>query len=354
MGDIAQAAGPAAAATTRTTSMQFKDYYQILGVDKSASQDDIKKAFRKLARKYHPDISKEPDAAERMAEVNEANTVLSDPEKRSAYDTVGAQAWAAGARSGDDVRPPPGWNSGYTYGDAGGAGPEGFRAHFGGGDDGDYSEFFEQMFGRAHAGGGGGRRASGGARAQMRGEDRHARIELDLIDAYQGAERHINLRGAKLDDAGQVVPEDRTLEVKIPKGVKEGQMIRLAGQGGAGYNGGPAGDLMLEVQFRADPRFRVDGRDVTQRVRISPWEAAIGGGVEVTTPDGATVEVTVPAGSGSGRKLRLKGRGIPSSTAPGDLYLELEIAVPSAVTDAQKAAWTALRDAYPGFNPRSA
>ena len=335
--------------------MQFKDYYQILGVDKSATQDEIKKAFRKLARKYHPDVSKEADAAERMAEVNEANTVLSDPEKRSAYDTVGAQAWAAGARSGDDVRPPPGWNSGYTYGDmGGGGGADGFRAHFSGGDDGDYSEFFEQMFGRAHGGGGGGRRASGRAQAQMRGEDRHARIELDLIDAYKGAERHINLRGAKLDDAGQVVPEDRTLEVKIPKGVKEGQMIRLAGQGGAGYNGGPAGDLMLEVQFRADPRYRVDGRDVTQRVRISPWEAAIGGGVEVTTPDGATVEVTVPAGSGSGRKLRLKGRGIPSTSAPGDLYLELEIAVPSAVTDAQKAAWAALRDAYPGFNPRSA
>ena len=336
--------------------MQFKDYYQILGVDKSASQDDIKKAFRKLARKYHPDVSKEADAAERMAEVNEANTVLSDPEKRAAYDTVGAQAWAAGARSGDDVRPPPGWNSGYTYGAAGpgAGGAEGFRQHFSGGDEGDYSEFFEQMFGRAHATSGGRRASAAGAHAQMRGEDRHARIELDLIDAYQGAERQISLRGARLDAAGHVVPEDRTLQVKIPKGVKEGQMIRLAGQGGAGYNGGSAGDLMLEVQFRTDARFRVDGRDVTQRLRVTPWEAALGGGVEVTTPDGATVEVTVPAGSGSGRKLRLKGRGIPSSTAPGDLYLELDIAVPGAVTDAQKAAWTALRDAYPGFNPRSA
>ena len=151
-----------------------------------------------------------------------------------------------------------------------------------------------------------------------------------------------------------MVPDDRTLQVKIPVGVKEGQMIRLAGQGGAGYNGGPAGDLMLEVQFRPDARYRIDGRDVTQRLRISPWEAALGGGVQVTTPDGATVEVTVPAGSGSGRKLRLKGRGIPSTSAPGDLYLELEVAVPGAVTDEQKAAWAALQGAYPGFNPRSA
>ena len=341
--------------------MQFKDYYQILGVDKSSSQDDIKKAFRKLARKYHPDVSKEADAAQRMAEVNEANTVLSDPEKRAAYDTVGAQAWAAGARSGDDVRPPPGWHSAYRD-DAAGAGrrADGFRSHFnsagGGGDEADYSEFFEQMFGRARAGGaagGGGRRAAG-APMPMRGEDRHARIELDLIDAYQGAERQLSLRGARMDESGQMVPEDRTLHVKIPKGVKEGQMIRLAGQGGPGYDGGPAGDVLLEVQFRADSRFRIDGRDVTQRLRVTPWEAALGGGVQVTTPDGTTVEVTVPAGSGNGRKLRLKGRGIPSASTPGDLYLELEIAVPGAVTEAQQAAWAALRDAYPGFNPRSA
>ncbi|HPZ58587.1 MAG TPA: DnaJ domain-containing protein, partial [Ottowia sp.] len=218
--------------------MQFKDYYQILGVDKGATQDDIKKAYRKLARKYHPDVSKEADAAARMAEVNEANTVLSDPEKRVAYDTVGAQAWAAGARSGDDVRPPPGWNTGYEFRDGGGDGADAFRQHFGG-DSGDYSEFFEQMFGRAR-GGGGGRARAGGARAQtqMRGEDQHARIELELIDAYRGAERSLTLRGARVDDSGHVVPEERTLQVKIPQGVKEGQMIRLAGQGSPGFNGG--------------------------------------------------------------------------------------------------------------------
>lgn len=320
--------------------MEFKDYYQILGVSKSASADEIKKAYRKLARKYHPDVSKEPDAAKRMAEVNEANEVLGDPEKRSAYDTVGAQAWARGARSGDDVRPPPGWDTGFEFSN-GGAGRGG---------EADYSEFFEHLFGRAARSQRGG--SPHGASSQMRGNDHHAKIELDLIDAYRGTERTIHLQGARMDQNGHVVPETRALQVKIPKGVKEGQLIRLAGQGSPGFGDGPAGDLLLEVHFKPDSRWRIEGRDVTQRLRVTPWEAALGAGVRVHTPDGATVEVTVPPGSGSGRKLRLKGRGIPSSTAPGDLYLELEPAVPGAVTDAQREAWKALAAAYPGFDPR--
>lgn len=326
--------------------MEFKDYYQILGVSKSASADEIKKAYRKLARKYHPDVSKEADAEKRMAEVNEANEVLGDPEKRAAYDEVGAQAWARGARSGDDVRPPPDWDRGFDFGGGRGAG----AGTGGGASDADYSEFFEHLFGRgarAHAGG-----RSAGAGAQMRGNDHHARIELELLDAYRGAERTLHLQGTRLDDSGRVVAEDRALQVKIPKGVKEGQLIRLAGQGSPGYGGGPAGDLLLEVHFRPDPRWKVDGRDVTQRLRVTPWEAALGGAVRVNTPEGTTVEVTVPAGSGSGRKLRLKGRGIPSATAPGDLYLELEPAIPGAVTDAQREAWQTLSAAYPGFDPR--
>ena len=267
-----------------------------------------------------------------MAEVNEANEVLGDPEKRAAYDTVGAQAWARGARSGDDVRPPPGWDSGFEFSDGGGHGGEA-----------DYSEFFEQMFGRAARGqrGGGAHRGS----AQMRGNDHHAKIELD-------AERTIHLQSARVDQNGNVVPEQRALQVKIPKGVKEGQLIRLAGQGSPGFGGGPAGDLLLEVHFRADPRWRIEGRDVTQRLRVNPWEAALGAGVQVDTPDGNTVEVTVPAGSGTGRKLRLKGRGIPSSGTPGDLYLEIEPAIPGAVTEEQRNAWQALAAAYPGFDPR--
>ena len=330
--------------------MQFKDYYQILGVDKNASADDIKKAYRRLARKYHPDVSKEPDAAARMAEVNEAHTVLGDAQKRAAYDTVGAQAWAAGARSGDDVRPPPGWNSGFDFGSGGADGAQAFHAHFGSADEGGYSEFFENLFGRARA-------ASGqrtGPAAPLRGQDRHASIELDLADAYHGAQRQIHLRGMRLNAQGQAEPHERTLQVRIPQGVKEGQLIRLAGQGEPGLAGGPAGDLLLQVRFRPDARWQADGRDVTQKVRVSPWEAALGGELDITTPGGHTVTVTLPAGSGHGRKLRLKGRGIPAASGPGDLYLELHIAVPSAITGDQKAAWEALRSAYPGFNPRAA
>ncbi|CAM5795477.1 DnaJ C-terminal domain-containing protein [Ottowia pentelensis] len=332
--------------------MEFKDYYDILGVTKSASADAVKKAYRKLARQYHPDVSKAADADKRMAEVNEAYAVLGDAEKRAAYDTVGAQAWAQGARSGDDVRPPPGWNAGYEYTDGG---PAGAGAHFSG-NEAEFSEFFEQMFGHA-ARGGARARNQGGAHTAMRGEDQHARIELALIDAYRGAERQLGLRSARLDAGGQVVPEERTLQVKIPKGVKEGQLIRLAGQGSPGFNDGAAGDLLLEVHFAPDARWQIDGRDVTQRLRVTPWEAALGAQVPVTTPEGTAVEVTVPAGSGTGRKLRLKGRGIPAagaSQAAGDLYLLLETAVPGAVTPEQKAAWQALAKAYPGFDPRAA
>lgn len=323
--------------------MQFQDYYAILGVPKDASADTIKKAYRKLARQYHPDVSQAPDASARMAEINEANDVLGDAEKRAAYDAVGAQAWAQGARSQDDVRPPPGWNSGFEF--TGTPGDE--RA-------GDHSAFFEELFGRAaRAQRGSGRSGGGGA---MRGSDHHARIEIDLADAYSGAERAITLRGAHLDAQGQVVGDERTLQVKIPAGVRDGQMIRLAGQGSPGVGGGPAGDLLLEVQLRSDARWRAEGADVIQRLFVSPWELALGAEVAVQTPGGSTLTVTIPAGSNVGRKLRLKGRGLPApsaSSVAGDLYLELAAAIPSPVTDAQRTAWRTLADAYPGFNPRA-
>ncbi|WP_088133072.1 DnaJ C-terminal domain-containing protein, partial [Acidovorax sp. T1m] len=308
--------------------MEFKDYYQVLGVSKTATADDIKKAYRKLARKYHPDVSKEADAAARMAEVNEANAVLSDPEKREAYDALGRQA---PHRPGQDFRPPPNWDAGFEFSDGAGTA---------GGPDGEFSDFFEQLFGR-HARA---QRAQsqyreaprdaewGGTPQPSRGNDHHARIELDLLDAYQGAERSLTLRGARLDDAGRMVHEQRNLQVKIPKGVREGQLIRLTGQGSPGTGGAPAGDLFLEVQFKPDPRWRAIDRDVYQPVAVAPWEAELGAVIEVHTPAGA-LEVTVPAHWKSARKLRLKGRGIPAAT-PGDLYLELSVALPPAHSDA--------------------
>ncbi|MGE0496952.1 MAG: DnaJ C-terminal domain-containing protein [Ramlibacter sp.] len=327
--------------------MEFKDYYKTLGLDKSATQDDVKKAFRKLARKYHPDVSKEADAAARMAEVNEANAVLSDPEKRAAYDALGQQTHA---RAGQEFRPPPNWDAGFEFsGDgSGGAGL--------------HSDFFEELFGRAargqraqRPGGAGGGGGFDGRQPQMRGEDHHARIELDLLDAYHGAERTLSLRGAHLDDAGHVLQQERELQVKIPQGVREGQHIRLAGQGSPGFGGGPAGDLLLEVVFKPDARWHAQGRDVYQRLPLAPWEAALGAQVNVHTPTGEA-EVTVPAGWRPGKKLRLKGRGIPGKE-PGDLYLVLEIALPPADTAEQRAAYEALGKAFAGptpFNARQA
>lgn len=333
--------------------MEFKDYYKVLGVAKTASAEEIKKAYRKLARKYHPDVSKEADASARMSELNEANAVLSDPEKRAAYDDLGQrsqygqyrQGGAAGGPGGG-FQPPPNWDAGFEFTGSGM-----------GGDAGEYSDFFEQLFGRAaraQRGGGAGGRASAGFGADMpqRGEDHHAKIELDLLDAYQGSERTITLRGAHLDAQGQVAHDERSLQVKIPKGVRAGQMVRLVGQGSPGSGGAPAGNLFLEVQFRPDARWRVEGTDVYQPLLLAPWEAALGASVQVDTPTG-TVEVTVPAHSRPGRKLRLKGRGIPSAT-PGDLYLEMDIAQPAADSDSARAAYAALAQAFPTFNPRQA
>ena len=318
--------------------MEFKDYYKILGVGHDASADDIKKAYRKLARKYHPDVSKEPDAAARMAEVNEANTVLSDPEKRAAYDALGREA---PHRAGQDFRPPPNWDAGFEF--TGAPGAEGM-------DGAEFSDFFEQLFGhaaRAQRGPGAQRH---GHSPQQRGRDHHASIELDLLDAYHGAERTLTLRGARLDEGGHLVNEERQLQVTIPKGVRAGQLIRLSGQGSPGLGGAGAGDLFLEVRFKPDARWRAEERDVYQGVAIAPWVAELGGAIEVQTPGGPTVEVTVPPRWKPGRKLRLKERGIPAAT-PGDLYLELHVALPPAATDAQRDAYRAFARAFPQFQP---
>ena len=311
--------------------MEFKEYYKALGVESTATADEIKTAYRKLARKYHPDVSKESNASARMAEVNEAYAVLSDPEKRAAFDKL-AQRRAAG----QDFQPPPGWDSGFDFSQA--ASPAG--------DDGDFSDFFNELFGRAARARSGG----GGARAQMRGSDQHAKISISLADAYDGATRSLALREARLDESGNVVNAERVLDVRIPKGVKEGQSIRLRGQGSPGFNGGPAGDLYLEIEFEPDARHRIEGRDVTQTVLVAPWEAALGASIEVPTLAGR-IEVTVPAGSNNGRKLRLKGRGIPGDP-PGDLYLELELAVPPATSEKARELYRAMAREFSSFNPR--
>jgi curved DNA-binding protein len=317
--------------------MKFKDYYQTLGVGKTADADEIKKAYRKLARKYHPDVSKEKDAGARMAEINEARDVLSDPEKRAAYDTLGSRYQA-----GQEFTPPPDWDAGFEFS---GRGAPGGRAGFSTGDGADFSDFFSSIFGNAGRAG----RRTGGQAPQMRGEDHHAKVVIDLADAYHGSTRAITLRAARLDDSGQVVNEERTLSVKIPKGVRGGQHIRLAGQGVTGYGGGEAGDLFLEIHFAPDARYRVDGSDVIQQLPVAPWEAMLGAVIEAPTPSGK-VNVNVPPNSQTGRKLRLKGRGIPGQPA-GDLYLELAVVLPAADTEKATQLYADMARELP-FNPR--
>ncbi len=306
--------------------MKFKDYYEIFGIERTATQDEIKRAYRKLARKYHPDVSKESDAEARFKEVGEAYEVLKDPEKRAAYDQMGSK-W----KGGQDFEPPPNWDQGFEY------------SGRNGGDD--HSDFFEALFGRrARAAG------SGHARANAQGGDHHAKIEIDLADAYHGAQRTITLLVPVMDARGSVVTHERRLDVTVPKGVREGQHLRLSGQGAPGFGAGPAGDLYLEIAFRPDPRFRVDGRDVHMSLLLAPWEAALGASVSASTPDGP-VQLTIPPNSAAGRRLRLKGKGIPGKS-PGDLYAELSIVVPRADSDAAREAYRAFEKAF-DFNPRA-
>ncbi len=310
--------------------MEFKDYYKIMGVERDATQDQIKRAYRKLARKYHPDVSKEPDAEARFKEVGEAYEVLKDPEKRAAYDQLGAN-WKAG----QEFHPPPDWNAGFEFSGGG----------FTGGDASAFSDFFETLFGRDFTGGGG-----RSTTYHAKGEDHHARILIDLEDAYHGANRTITLQVPELDTHGRVHTRQRTLKVHIPKGVKRGQRIRLAGQGAPGMGKGPAGDLYLEVEFKPHPFYRVEGRDLYIDLPLAPWEAALGAKVKVPTP-GGVVDLKIPPNSKSGRKLRLKGRGIPNRPN-GDLYVVLQIVLPPADNERAKEFYRKMEQEL-AFNPRA-
>jgi curved DNA-binding protein len=311
--------------------MDFKDYYALLGVARDADTDEIKRAYRKLARKYHPDVSKEADAEDRFKEVAEAYEVLKDPEKRAAYDSAG-QRWRQRGPTGE---PAPDWNTGYEFQGADFAG-----------DDLDRSDFFEALFGR-HA------RAARQAHRERaaRGEDHHARVAISLEDAFHGVTRTLGLRMPVLDPDGQVRLQERQVEVRIPAGIRAGQHLRLAGQGGPGHAGAPAGDLFLEVELLPHPFYRVDGRDLSLELPLAPWEAALGAQVQVPTP-GGTFEVSVPRGSQAGRRLRLRGKGLPGDP-PGDFYAVLGIVLPAPDTPAAESAYQALAAGAAGFNPRA-
>lgn len=310
--------------------MEFKDYYATLGIDKTASADEIKRAYRKLARKYHPDLNKAADAEAHFKDVAEAYEALSDPEKRAAYDALGARA-----ANGQDFNPPPGWDSGFEFSGRGDA--DDLGAH---------SDFFEALFGRQAAGARGPRRSGRHA-----GSDHHAKVEISLRDAYHGAHHAVTLRTPQVDAEGKLTLTSRQLTVNIPKGVRNGQHLRLSGQGGVGFGDGPAGDLYLEIQIAPHPHFRVDDRDVYIDLPVAPWEAALGTSVTLPTPDGS-VQLSIPAGSANGRRLRLKGKGIPSQP-PGDLYAVLTIALPPHSTEAARKAWSELATACADFNPRA-
>lgn len=310
--------------------MKFKDYYETLGIRRGATADEVKRAYRKLARKYHPDVSKEPNAEERFKELGEAYAVLKNPEKRAAYDQVGGQ-W----QPGQEFQPPPGWNAGFEF--SGGASANG--------DDTEFSDFFAALFGRQARGG-----AASHAQRQAAGRDHHAKVMIDLADAYHGALRSISLRMPLADAHGDVALRERKLDVGIPQGIRAGQHLRLAGQGTPGQGGAAAGDLYLEIAFNPDPQFRADGRDVYLDLPLTPWEAALGAAVTAPTPTGPVL-LTIPPCSTAGRQLRLKGRGIPG-TPPGDLYVVLTIALPPADSDGARDAYRAMAMAF-DFNPRT-
>lgn len=293
--------------------MEFKDYYQVLGVEPGAGEAEIKTAYRRLARKYHPDVSKEAGAEERFKAVNEAYEVLRDTDKRAQYD----QLRSRGFRPGDQFQPPPGYHGG---------GPEyGFDYGEGAG----FSDFFESLFG-------GRARGTRGAAGAEPGSDLQARLAIPLELVYAGGTQRIDVNG-------------KTLEVKIPAGVRPGQVIRLAGQGNRGRTRN--GDLRLEIEYRAHPDFEVDGRNILYVLSVAPWEAALGATLAVPTL-GGSVELKIPADSDSGRKLRLRGRGLPG-TPPGDQLVELEIRTPRVGSEAQRALYRQMAKVFEEYDPRA-
>jgi curved DNA-binding protein len=294
-----------------------------MAVDKTATQDEIKTSYRKLARKFHPDVSKEKDAETRFKDINEAYEVLRDKEKRAAYDQLGSN-WKAG-QSG--FTPPPSWQDQYQQG----------GGNFNAGGQGDFSDFFESLFG----GGFGGPQQATRGRRSMQGQDSNAKILIDLQDAYSGATRNFTLQDQVIDQQGRTQTKDRTLKVSIPKGIKPGQKIRLKKQGQAGVGGAPNGDLYLEVGFNPNPLYVIDGADITTELSISPWQAALGEKVKVPTPTGH-IDLSLPKLISSGSKMRLKGRGLPCKVA-GDFFVKLKIVFPKSLSAEEEALYQSMK-----------
>jgi curved DNA-binding protein len=302
--------------------MKYKDYYKVLGVERGAAEDAIKKAYRRLARKYHPDVSKEANAKEKFQEVSEAYETLRDKEKRAAYDSLGSSF-----RPGQDFRPPPDWFDRFGGGNFSGA-REDLR-------DVDLSDLFESLgiFGRARG------RPGGGGPMQFPGEDSAVAVHLGLEEAARGAERELRLDG-------------REIRARIPRGATDGQRLRLRGKGGPGVNGGAPGDLYLHIALEPHPLFRPNGHDLEIEVPVAPWEAALGAEVEVPTLEGA-VNMKIPAGAKGGQKFRLAGKGLPKpGGGAGDLYAVLGIVAPAALSEREKQLYEELRAASK-FDPRA-
>jgi curved DNA-binding protein len=306
--------------------MKYKDYYKILGVDRGASADAIKKSYRKLAQKYHPDVSKDPAGEEKFKEVGEAYETLKDPEKRAAYDQLGS------FQPGQDFRPPPDW--GRQYGDT----------HFSF-DDIDLADLFAGLAGGRQRGG------HGAGQFRMPGQDYEVTAHISLEEAFRGTEVELNLTVPEFDDKGQIRRVPRTFKVRIPKGVTDGQRLRLAGRGGKGINGGRDGDLYLNIALHPHPLFRVSGHDLYLDLPLAPWEAVLGATVEVPTL-GGPVHLKVPANTRAGQQLRLSKRGLPRPKGgEGDLHAIVQIVVPAAASERERELFSQLA-ASSTFNPR--
>jgi curved DNA-binding protein len=325
--------------------LQFKDYYEVLGIPRNASEDEIRKAFKKLARKYHPDLhtNEKKEVEEKFKEINEAYEVLKDPEKREKYDRLGAN-W----KNGQDFHPPPDWDVRFDFGARPGKSREGF---YRGSEADGFSDFFETLFSGGFQEGYQGPQNSRPFVRKQKGVDREAVIRISLEDAFRGGNKNITLQTQTPDDAGRVTTQERRYDIKIPPGILPGQRIRLGGQGGDGSGGAVRGDLYLKVEVEHHPRYRLQGRDIYFDLPVTPWEAALGAEVEIDTLAGP-VTLKIPAGTHGGQKLRLKGKGMPDGKGRGgNLYAVVQVTVPKKLSEKEREIFEELRKAS-SFNPR--